>query len=167
MSPSIINSFSVVLKVHILFSSKCKHPAWGWGSSSGLKPEEEKKTQKNLKMLQPFPVWELREEENKESFQTERGVHCLFLCLTACVIDALGTSRQPSTEKRQHWLFVLKQPLCSYVYLTRDLLCLYELWFFCHTRKEGSSVTFLLCSKPFRLEIAPQSMWHQHLPTIR
>lgn len=52
MSPSIINSFSVVLKVHILFSSKCKHPAWGWGALSGFRPGEEKKnthTHKKLK----------------------------------------------------------------------------------------------------------------------
>lgn len=50
MSPSIINSFSVVLKVHILFSSKYKNPAWGWGASSALKPGEEKKKHTHTKL---------------------------------------------------------------------------------------------------------------------
>lgn len=79
MSPSIINSFSVVLKVHILFSSKYKNPAWGWGASSASKPGEEKKTHtRSLKMLLFFSEWE---EESEDAFQTETGVHCLFFCL--------------------------------------------------------------------------------------
>lgn len=63
---------------------------------------------RSLKMLLLFPVWE---EESEESFQTERGVHCLFPCLTAHVIEALGTSRLASTEKR-HWCLSkrLRQP---------------------------------------------------------
>lgn len=84
MSPSIINSFSVVLKVHILFSSKYKNPAWGWGASSALKPGEEKNTHtRSLKMLLSFPEWE---GDSEEVFHIERSIHCLFFCPFACVL---------------------------------------------------------------------------------
>lgn len=93
MSLCIINSFSVVLKVHILFSSERKHPAWGWGSSSGSRPGKEKRHIRSSKTLLPFPAWESRRKRTRRHSDWKRRSlslppsHCLCNRCTKTVLS--------------------------------------------------------------------------------